>query len=363
MVRLGTLLLVLVWGLSASAGTVIVDPDGSGDALTIQGGIDLAQSGDVVLVMPGTYGENVVLTTGVRLESESGPASTIIDGHGDTCVQCIACGAGTAIVGFTLTNGGGDIAGGVYVFDHSDVEIAGNVIRNNVTTYEGAGVHVQRFSNAWIHDNQFLDNHSYHSCAIAVIVSSQALIERNLFRRNVSEFLTSAIGINTASVTIDGNWFIENEAVHGATVHVVWPGTFATVTNNSFVFNHGSSDGGSGVYAYLGATMNVSNNIFAFNEGTAAILGANNPVLTLACNVIWENDIDFYGIPNPFGSNGNANVDPLICSPLTDDVELSAYSPCLTGTCGVIGANGTPACTGAVPVEQQTWGQVKESYR
>ncbi len=363
MSRLLTLAVVgLLFAATAQAAIIVVNQGGGGDAATIQGGVDLANANDEVRVEAGTYFENVTMKSGVRLVSADGPGATVIDGHGDSCVQFIRCGAGSAVIGFTLTHGGGDIGGGVYVYDESDVEIGGCIIRDNATTYEGAGVQIQRYAYAHIHDSQFLDNRSYHACAIVVIVGSRALVERNLFRGNVSEFLSAGIGINTASVQIRDNWFIANRSEHGATIHVVKTVSFATVVGNSFVFNEGSSDGGSGVYAYDGGNMTAEHNIFAFNRGTAAIYNRNG-VLDLACNDIWENDVDYQGIANPVGANGNIGLDPLICDPLTDDVALSAYSPCLSAVCGVIGANATPACSDAVPVEQQSWGGVKNAYR
>jgi hypothetical protein len=150
--------------------------------------------------------------------------------------------------------------------------------------------------------------------------------------------------------------------VHGATIHVVHDATFARVEHNSFVFNRGSQDGGSGVYAYGGGQMIVANNIFAFNEGTPAVL-SDGGVLQLGCNDFWDNTVDFAGIPNPIGVNGNILADPLVCDPLRDDVALSHYSPCLAGPCGWIGANPFPACTDAVPARNMSWGEVKASYR
>jgi hypothetical protein len=308
------------------------------------------------------YYENLIMKSGVGLKSESGPDATIIDGAGGRCLECVHSSFGTSVEGFTLTHAGGYSAGAVWIFDQSNVEISGCVIRDNHTSYEGAGVQVQRYSHGYIHDNQFINNRSYHSCAIVVIVSSQAVITNNLFKNNVAEFLSGGIGINAASADIQGNFFIGNESVHGATIHVVHSGTFARIEHNSFVFNRGSSDGGSGIYAYSGGEMIAANNIFAFNEGRPAVL-SNGGVMHLACNDFWENATDFQGVPNPIGVNGNMLTDPMICDPLSDDVALSAYSPCLTGTCGLIGANPVPACLGEIPGESMSWGEVKSQFR
>ena len=51
------------------------------DVPTIQGAIAAAVSGDVILVAPGTYAENInYLGKNIRIESEQGPDVTIISG-------------------------------------------------------------------------------------------------------------------------------------------------------------------------------------------------------------------------------------------------------------------------------------------
>lgn len=104
---LGAFLLTQV----ASAATIRVTQDGSGAAQTIQGGIDLATSGDTVLVESGTYhevldykGRNIVVI------STSGPAGTIVDGSGilDTVVKFKSGEGATAVLsGFTIRGGSG----------------------------------------------------------------------------------------------------------------------------------------------------------------------------------------------------------------------------------------------------------------
>jgi hypothetical protein len=122
---LGVFLLTQV----ASAATIRVTQDGSGAAQTIQGGIDMATSGDTVLVESGTYhevldykGRNIVVI------STSGPAGTIVDGSGilDTVVKFKSREGQTAVLsGFTIRGGSGfgasgaAFGGGIYAANAS----------------------------------------------------------------------------------------------------------------------------------------------------------------------------------------------------------------------------------------------------
>jgi hypothetical protein len=65
--------------------TIYVKKDGSGDALTVQQGIQLASLGDIVEVEAGTFNENIDLWKGVTLKG-AGIGSTIITGAVRTAI-------------------------------------------------------------------------------------------------------------------------------------------------------------------------------------------------------------------------------------------------------------------------------------
>jgi hypothetical protein len=69
-----------VWVASSDARTWHIRADGTGDAPTIQAGVDSAVAGDIVLVAPGTHYvvDRIDIPSGIVVTSESGPAVTIV---------------------------------------------------------------------------------------------------------------------------------------------------------------------------------------------------------------------------------------------------------------------------------------------
>ena len=111
----------------AVARTWQIKENGTGDAPTVQAGIDSAAAGDSVLVGPGTYFEDIdFLGKDVVLKSQQGPAVTVLDGTGqDSSIVIFKSGETRAarLEGFTLTNGSGTLFGvlrvGGAVFCHN----------------------------------------------------------------------------------------------------------------------------------------------------------------------------------------------------------------------------------------------------
>src|SRR5262245_38154044 len=112
------LLAALAFATPASSRTWYILPDGSGDAPTIQAGVDSAAAGDIVLVAAGTYSTMttvmidgtptavfVAIMKNIRLISENGPAATTI-GHDDAGVVVYTHGVDSSaeVKGFTIAS-------------------------------------------------------------------------------------------------------------------------------------------------------------------------------------------------------------------------------------------------------------------
>lgn len=180
-----TLNLAATDGASAASDDVVVSvarvihvPE---DALTIQGAINLANNGDIVLVAPGVYVENPVLSKSITLASyyltthdASFIAQTVIDGNGGNAVLAIPGTAppGITITGLTIRNGNNGIgAYKAFTLSHSrvvntadgvDIENggAGTVIRAcTMENNTDDGIDFDKANAALIEDNIIRNNH------------------------------------------------------------------------------------------------------------------------------------------------------------------------------------------------------------
>lgn len=140
------------------------------DQPTIQAGINAASNGDMVLVAPGTYTENInFFGKAITVTSSAGPKTTIIDGGQLAPVATFSSGEGSKSIlsRFTLQNGTSTFAtayagGGVYI-DGSSPTIAENIIQNNSACNDGGGIGVS-FGSPLIEDNT-IKNNSQSGCS------------------------------------------------------------------------------------------------------------------------------------------------------------------------------------------------------
>lgn len=114
----------------------------------IQDGLDVALTGETVLVSDGVYFENLVFPTGVDLilTSVNGPAATTIDGSMSqgSVISFPVSGQtlATIVSGFTITGGSGSFGGfggGISIADVS-VTLANNVVTGNHASLDGGGI-------------------------------------------------------------------------------------------------------------------------------------------------------------------------------------------------------------------------------
>ncbi len=124
------LLLVFAVPYTTNAATIRVPADRP----TIQAAIDASVSGDTVLVAPGTYREAIDFNGKIiTVESEQGPAVTVIDATGQPTVVTFKSGEtrDAILSGFTITGGRNIYSGAGISVSFSSPTIRENIITGN----------------------------------------------------------------------------------------------------------------------------------------------------------------------------------------------------------------------------------------
>jgi len=402
----------LTWGLAAGR-TWEIRADGSGDASSVQAGIDSSAFGDTVLVHPGTYNERIsFLGKDIVLRSVSGPEFTTIDGSGGIVVLFTAGESrGAVLAGFTITGGSNGI-----LIENSEPTILANVITGNSGTFAGAAIwcvgepfdliptfrpliqgNTITFNTAtrlaggigtWqrmapeIIDNYIAENEATEGDGGGIYFRALpddvgGVIRGNVIENNYAgdhgggfysasalsgssiefEFLLNVVSDNTADgVDMGGN-----------SGGGMWLGAANSwIHHNTIIFNTGNGPtakyGGGIVVERFGSSV-IENNIIAFskNGGGIGCGGTTTPVIRN--NLGWLNiEGDGFGLCEDWWqSDGNIVVDPHFCDAENGDFTLAEDSAAITHLEGPLGAYATPGC-GPVPVKNSTWGLIKSKY-
>jgi len=227
---------------------------------TIQVAIDAAGTGDVIIVLPGTYQESIgirgkaITVQSTDPEDSSVVSATVIMGaEPGRPVVNIGNGSTSILAGFTVKGGGPSLdpcppcAGGIYIreasptirgnhiIDHpngaiavieSDPRIVDNLIANNEKDSSGAGIYVDSYSIAPLIVGNTFENNSAPSGGAVHITSAcvdttpataaPTFVSKNVFRSNTAtEFGGAAIFVefsgNLRLDTPDSNTYSGND--------------------------------------------------------------------------------------------------------------------------------------------------------
>ncbi len=161
-----------------NAQLITVKQDGTGQFTTIQAAVYSANQGDTVLVWPGTYNENILLSdkciTLASLMITTGDTaykySTIIDGNNNgSCIAVTGNQSNAKLYGFTLQNGSGHPffssgqteGGGIFIGDSSTLYIVNSIIKNNCSTLGGGGIYCRMYSKVILEGTSVFNNYTY----------------------------------------------------------------------------------------------------------------------------------------------------------------------------------------------------------
>lgn len=337
-----------------------------GDAPTVQGGIDMASTGDIVCVQAGTWYENIDFGGAeVTLLGLAGEENTVLDGSGlDTVVAFRSAeGTGTVLTGFTITHGDADSWGGGILIDGASPTIIDLVVTDNshglwasggapsllrvrVTDNEGRGLTLES-ADAVLEDVQSARNYiAGNADGAGIYVEGGTLSLTNVEIAHNGSYWGSGIGIYAVDTTID---LTNVRIVHNVGAEVCEGGGIylnrSTLSGVSVVIADNSTMWFGGGMSVWSSTVHLRNSVIfgneAFYSASGIDTGASSTFTFAYCDVEDGNpDFEF-----PSGVDGNVSVDPLFED---DAYHLSATSPLLdAGDPAILDPDGTTSDMGA----------------
>lgn len=354
-------LLALVATIPATpARTWYILPDGSGDAPTIQAGVDSAAVDDTVLLAEGHFtgnGNRNVDLQGKRItvRSESvDPRACILDCEGMARGFNFDSGEGpgTVIQGVTVTNGNRDPGGAVRCWGAVSPTIRECRFTNCVATMIGGAICCVSGASPRLENCVFMGDSTTFGGAVIAWADAMPTIAGCTFIGNQAWFGGAIECADRAIVTVQSCTFWGNEGERGG---AVMSEEDAQVTLRDCTFDGNAAvQGGAGLACEAAGHAYVENTIIAFSAMGEAVLCTDISSATLTCCDLYGNaGGDWVGaIEDQYGINGNFTADPLFCDAERGDFTLDAASPCLDAPgCGQIGAYGQGCAAGTIAVD------------
>lgn len=291
-IAVSLLLICSVWILNAGASTKRVPARFP----TIQQAISAAVSGDVILVAPGIYTENInFLGKSITVMSKKGARKTVIDGKQLGPVVSFTSGEGTSAVlqGFTIRNGLGTGAG---LANHAGGGIritgASPTVMNCIITHnhggEGVGIYILDGSPT-IQGNTISENipdgsGDHGGGGIFVQSSGQLAPQAPISAPNIVgntitgnlHFQGGGIESTGSDPIIIGNTISDNQASFGPGIDV--EGGSVLIQNNiidgNTINTSGSGGFGAGIALHEGARGQILDNKITNNAAAREAFGA-----------------------------------------------------------------------------------------
>jgi predicted outer membrane repeat protein len=275
------LVLALILITAAGADTFYVPADYP----TIQTGIDSLEAGDVLLVCPGIYHENIdylsknitVASLYYTTQDTSYISQTIIDGSFSGSVVTIdGVEQGTAVLsGFTIQNGYSQLGGGIYC-PLSDIELSYLIVQNNNAhgTMEdgfGGGLYLWN-SNCSLH-HLLIANNSGDKGAGLYSVNSDLETNEIEYQGNSAQYSGGGAHIHGGNVNLCNSRFSGNSAQYGGGLHVFCNNSVlqgVTFTENSAIL------AGGGIYNRSGMSFSIENRCSIYHNTVESRQGGSD---------------------------------------------------------------------------------------
>ena len=305
---------------------------------TIQEAINAVEDGDIVLVNPGTYVENInfngknitVASLYYTTQDTSYISQTIIDGNQNGSVVTFESGEDSTAVlcGFTIMNGMKTIissgGGGICILN-SNPHLHNLIISANFAT-SGAGIYIHNASP--IINNMIIINNVVPVSGFGgglYLMNCDNMILKNLsIIHNETEAYGSGLFISGCESLIFENLIVSNNECGGFGGGALYfQSSDAIILNSTICYNNNQYSGG-GLIG--GENVHLVNSI---------VYGNSEPQLEI------EHSADYCLIQGGFPGTGNIDADPLFVNPVAGDFHLQDSSLCIGAGIEEIEINGT----------------------
>lgn len=338
------------------AATFAVTPAGP---LTIQAAIDLAASGDTILLASGTYSgpgnRDLIVPWKNLLIMSAG-------GNPDFCVIDCSGGAGSGItlqgssslVGLTIIRAS---AGGIFA-NTGNVKIQNCVVNHNTTTGWGGGIFFNSTTNGLIEDCLIFENSAANGGGVALISSSPQIL-RCVIKDNTASGSGGGLYLEHSSPSyIVFCLIVQNKASQGG-------GAYGYFSFPSFFFCTVAYNDQDGFCELSGSAWSMDHTIIAFNTGYGFHLGDQTNYSIVFTDIYGNTSGDWVGRIGGGPGLTNLWANPFFCLILGGDFHLCDNSPCAPGNHGdsqQIGSYGVGCSCQPIGVEKSTWGGIKNLY-
>lgn len=264
-------------------------------------------------------------------------------------------GAGGTVTGCTFS---GNSRGGLWCEDSSPT-ITNCVFESNLQNVHGAGLTCTDASAPALTGCRFESNRAPLGGAVYATDASFPSFTDCVFAENDARIWGGAVCADWSdTLTFDRCVFYGNSAYRGGAILCYWS---SSVIERCTMVNNGAEDTG-GVACLTGSSAEISETIIGFS-GTGPAVFCQGGTPTVTRSVIYANAAgdSLCGI-----HSDNLFVDPLLCDPLSGNVDLCANSPCLPGNnaWGVaVGARGEGCGDCDTQVQPASWGAIKAMFR
>jgi len=275
--------------------------------LTIEYAIDYASDDDTVMVVPGTYMENIIIDgKSIVLSGLGNPENIIIDGNqAGTVVNIVDLnfsGISVAVENMTITNGNSEKGGGIFVEEVS-VNLDRLIISGNNASVSGGGVFIQGLGGI-LSNMLFVDNSALNGAGLATEGWADVSVWNSTINGNIASNTGGGIYCTDNSVVQVINCIIsDNDSNEVAVGSSTEPGSIQIDYSNiaggetDIQIINGNVEWGSHNFDFVeNPFYSRSNNDFSLSD-FSSLMGKGFNDLGLIS--------DLYGSlrPNPIGSN------------------------------------------------------------